>query len=110
MKEGKGMSTAIDRWNKGEYNNTQIKVTTSRGKRKKFSDRLGKQYIYTKRKRVKRTTEVVWRKRNNCFMLRVREGQHVQFFPIENQEYYEKMTQRALEAYNRKIESHRMGH
>lgn len=95
---------AIERWQQGYY---QQKHEAARGKTKP-SNALGRQYIYTKRKRSRRTIEVVEDK-DGIFYLRIREGTEVTKFSIENQEYFQKLSKRARETYARRIESHRVG-
>ncbi len=96
---------AVERWQQGYYQEKHS--TATRGSRK-FSNATGKSYIFTKGKRSRRTIEVMENK-DGVFYLRVREGIEVTKFPIENQEYYQKLSERARAHYARKLVSHRIG-
>lgn len=97
---------AIEKWQQGYYQEKH--GTPAREGKGKTSNGTGKQYIYTKRKRSRRTIEVVENKAG-IFYLRIREGTEVLRLPIKNQEYFQKLSKRAREAYERKITSHRVG-
>jgi len=93
---------AIRRWeqSQSEGSRSPVRGESNAGK--------GRSFIFTKRRRARRTTEVVLTKKNG-YMVRVREGAEVSKTPIEDQEYYEKLEEQAGEANRVRIEAHRVG-